>query len=499
MCFNVEVNGKIEKLSVRNIIAMPIDFIAFFQEENPFSETSALTFLIKEVAVNFFKPPLDTPIRVLYSEKKGITKTQYTLVEIKPLIENLLKIIKDSRPMFPTDLQLSSKTRPLEKEYYDNLDHSSILKAFKKIVEGKENEFLYRNFTNINSFTKYYKKSIKEKFPDKNEQTTYTRLLKLLHAPIFYTQLIEDYNLPFGYQKENENLIVEKGERAAKHYEKIYKAANVLWKRVKKIKDKKEQWEGLVELGKLIFGNSLTLFPTFRFNNLDEFKAAKSFPNLLDDLDEDAPNEWLQGVALVREKTRQYKKLETYRNLFKSKSKDEKLEILQLPYQINSENYRWLGSNFSPQIKIKGEQLSIALEFPTGFKATNLQSGMIIDHWTERIQSEKTESAFALHYNQPNAEPPQGCLLCITPEFTDAGKWKWENIIGCVESAMDLAKKRAVEPQQLAVNIFNKLQNYDSYSIDAHPLRFVLPAISIPVSNTKNTPALGFDKYNNHF
>lgn len=494
MCFNVEVNGEIKKLKIRNLLLQPIDFIALFQEENPLSETSALTFLIKEVAVKFFKPPLDIPIRVLYFDKKGITKTQFTLGELKPLFENLLKIIKDSRPMFPTDLQLSSKARPLEKESYEKIDNTDFLTTFEEIVEGKDNGFLYRNYINIQSFTKYYKKSIREKFPNKNEQTTYTRLLELLHAPIFYAPLIEDYNLPFGHQKENENLIVEKGERAVEHHKRIYKAANALWKRVKKMEDKKQQWEGLVELGKLIFGNSLTLFPKFRLNNLEEFKAAKSFPDLMDDVDDEARIEWLQGVALVREKTKEYKKLETYRNLFKLKSKDEKLEILQLPYQNNADNYRWLGSDFSPRIKINGEQLSIALEFPAGYQVANLQSGMIIDFWTERIQSEATETAFAIHYNQPNAEPPQSCLLCVPSEIT--GNWSWDDLVGCVESAIDMAKKRAVEPEQLAMD-FSRIGG--KYSMDGHPLRFMLPALSIPVSNSKETAALGFDGDNNHF
>lgn len=495
MCFNVEVNGVIKKLSVRNLLLQPIDFIALFQEKNQLSETSALTFLVKEVAIKFYDPPLNAPLRVLYADKRGVTKTQFILGELKPLIENLLQIIKNSRPMFPTDLQLSSKTRPLEKEFYDNLDHSDFLEAFKEIVEEKENGFLFRNYVNINSFTIYYKKSIKEKFPNKNEQTTYTKLLKLLHDPVYYTQLKEDYNLPFEYKKENENLIVEKGERAVEHYEKIYKDANILWNSVKNIEDKKQQWEGLVALGKLIFGNSLVLFPKFRLNNSDEFEAAKKFPDLMNDVNEGAALEWLQGLALVRERIQDYKRLETYRSLFNLESREKKLEILQLPYQANSENYRWLGSNFSSQIKIKGEQLSIAMEYPPSFDTLDVHSGMIIDSWTERIQSETTETAFALHYNQPNTEAPQSCLLCVTPKIT--GNWNWEDLVGCVLSAMDLAKKRAVEPKHFDEEDHN--QPAEAKYMKGHPLKFILPALSIPVSNTTNTPAVAFDENNNHF
>lgn len=495
MCFNIDVGGELKKLSIRNLLIQPIDLLAFFQEKDPFSETSALTYWIKEVAIKFFKPTLDTPIRVLYYDKRNMGSTQKTLGELKPLFENLLKIVNNSRPLFPSDLQLSSRTRPLEKEFYENIDNTDFLEIFNTIVNGQYKHSLYKNYTYIKSYTTYYKRAKLEGFPDNNQQTNYTRLLQLLHEFYYFNQLKEDYNLPFAYAEENLDLIIEKGERAYEYYNAIAQKLKDYFEEVKSMEDKKKQWEGIVELGRMIFGNTLKLFPKFRMNNPDEFKAAKSFPDLMADLNEQVPIEWLQGVALVRENIRAYKKLEIFRTLFAVKAKSEKLEILQLPYQTDHANYRWLGADFSPRIKIQGEQLSLALEFPTRYKTTDLQSGMIIDSWTERIQEEASETAFALHYNQPNAEPPQSCLLCITPEIT--GNWHWEDIVGCVLSAMDLAKKRAVEPEHFEEDI--KARPDGVHYMTGHPMKFVLPALSIPVSNTSETPAVGFDEKNNHF
>ena len=495
MCFNIQIGDEIKKLSVRNVIYQPIDFLALMKMKNPFSETGALTYFIKTVAIKFFKPSLDTPIQVLYPDRTGFGKTQKTLIELKQLFDTLNKIIADSRPMLPTDLQLSSTTRPLEAAFYENLDNSMFIDEFEKIVNNNEsNTFVYMHSW-IKGHSNKLKKEKKDGIPKEDKQTTYGVVIRLLNEQFLFTELLEDYTFPFEYSNDAADEIIEKGIRAHQKFAPIAKRVKSFFKEIKKMTGKKEQWESLVELGKMLFGNTLTLSPQFRLNNPDEFKAAKEFPDLMIDLDEDAPAEWLQGVSLVREKTRQYKKLETYRDLFKAKSKNEKLEILQLPFQANSENYRWLGSDFSPQIKIKGEQLSIALEFPTSYKTTNLQSGMIIDFWTERIQSETTETAFAVHYNQPNAEPPQSCLLCVTPNIT--GNWNWEDIVGCVESAMDMAKKRAVEPEQLAIDLADGADG--KYNMKGHPLRYMLPALSIPVSNTKNTPALGFDENNNHF
>jgi len=493
ICFNVEVNGVVEKLFLQQLRFQPIDLLAMFQEKNPLSDTSALSFFIKEIAVQLFKPPLEATIRVLYFDKMGMSNSQQTLGELLPLINNLGQIINRSIPLFPTDLQLPSRTDPLEKTSFRNLHNSDFIDAFEKILFGADKDSLNGIYNNIRDQTNVYNRLKSEGFPEQNQQRFYTRLLQLLHASIYFNQLKEDYDLPLVYSPENMEVLLAKTGRAFLHFVELEKRGRIVFEKVKAIRDKKKQWEGVVDLGKMIFGNTLPLTPKFTLNNRDEIKAAMNSPHLMEDVEEDAKVEWLQGVALVREKIQTYKRLETFRELFKVKATPDALSILQLPYQTDVENYRWLGTTFSPQIKIKGEQLSIALELPPNYKNTSMQSGMIIDFWTERIQCETSQTAFALHYNQPNTEPPQSCLLCVAPQIT--GGWKWEDIVGCVLTSVDLAKKRAVEPSFLEETTDDSKKKY----LKGHPLRFLLPALSIPVSNTENSPTLNFDENNNHF
>jgi hypothetical protein len=489
---NVEVNGQLRRLHLRQLRFQPIDLLALFQEKNPLSETSALSFYIKETAL-VSGQSRDAAIQIRYFDRRGVTGDQRTLGELLPLMDILGRIIQKSSPLFPTDLQLSSRTDPLDKFYYRNLHNADFIDVFEKILYGADKDSLNSIYNNIRDQTNVYNASKSAGFPQNNQQTIYTRLLHLLHASIYFNQLKEDYNLPLVYSPQNMEALLAKTRNAFLHFEALEKKARVVFEEVKTIREKKKQWDRLVELGKMIFGNTLPLMPKFTLNNRDEFKAAMDFRDLMADAGEGAKTEWLQGLALVREKIQAYRKLDTFRTLFKVKAKTDALSILQLPYQTDADNYRWLGSAFPSHIKIKGEQLSIALEFPPNYKNTSMQSGMIIDFWTERIQSETSQTAFALHYNQPNTEPPQSCLLCVSPKIN--GKWDWEDIVGCILTSIDMAKKRAVEPN------FLEEQHPDDKKkhIQGHPLRFLLPALSIPVSNTENTPALNFDGDNNHF
>lgn len=490
---NVEVNGELKNLHLRQLRFQPIDLLAIFQEKNPLSETSALSFYIKEAALIVSRQSRDAAIRIHYFDRRGMAGDQRTLGELLPLMDILGQIIQKSSPLFPTDLQLSSRTDPLDKRSYRNLHNADFIDVFDKVLYGGNKDTLNTIYNKIRALINSYNISKSAGFPENNQQDIYTKLLKRLHHSIYFNQLKEDYDLPLAYSPKNMELLLAKAKSAFLHFQALEKKGRVVFEQVKTIREKKKQWDGLVELGKMIFGNTLSLMPKFTLNNRDEFKAALNFPNLMADAGEDATTEWLQGVALVREKMQTYKRLDTFRELYNVPAKTDALSILQLPYQTDAENYRWLGTSFPSHIKIKGEHLSIALELPPNYKNTSMQSGMIIDFWTERIQSETTETAFALHYNQSNAEPPQSCLLCVSPNIS--GKWNWDDVVGCVLSSIDLAKKRAVEPGFLE----EKNPDDETKHMQGHPLRYLLPALAVPVSNTENTPALNFDENGHHF
>ena len=123
---------------------------------------------------------------------------------------------------------------------------------------------------------------------------------------------------------------------------------------------------------------------------------------------------------------------------------DIKFEPLQLPYR---EDDHWIAVEYPKTFQPDGEFLSVVAHVPVGHDETQTQSGLFVDGWTEVIPNEQETTGLAVHYNQPNSEPPQVLLLAITPEITN--HWKWGDLMATMHETLDSAKKRAVEPDQI--------------------------------------------------
>ncbi len=83
------------------------------------------------------------------------------------------------------------------------------------------------------------------------------------------------------------------------------------------------------------------------------------------------------------------------------------------------------------------------------------QSGLVIDEWSETIPNKVETSGIAIHYDQPNSEPPQTLLLAVSPQIT--GKWKWDDLAAILHDTLDRAKKRGVEPDFLGASPYSQL------------------------------------------
>ena len=71
----------------------------------------------------------------------------------------------------------------------------------------------------------------------------------------------------------------------------------------------------------------------------------------------------------------------------------------------------------------------------------------MIDEWNEVIPNRIETTGIAIHYNQPNTEPPQCLLLAVSPNVN--GRWEWDDLVETVTDTFDRAKRRAVEPDFL--------------------------------------------------
>ena len=105
--------------------------------------------------------------------------------------------------------------------------------------------------------------------------------------------------------------------------------------------------------------------------------------------------------------------------------------------------------------KLERELLLYTAHYNQDFDKTKPQCGLLLDEWTEVIPADTETTGVAFHFDKPNAEPPQAILLALPAQFT--GAWKWGDLVDALQETLDLARSRAVEPQQIdqtALSVF---------------------------------------------
>jgi hypothetical protein len=232
-----------------------------------------------------------------------------------------------------------------------------------------------------------------------------------------------------------------------------------------------------------VLGDAFRLVPTFDFKNLPELTSAHSFANdlppgesllrftqarlssgatstAISDWRELAVEEWLEGVAAVRERVGLIDEVNTYQQAFA----DEEFGFkpLQLPFNKNA---HWVALEF-PEVKPEelddegvfvptGDFVSVVRQLPRIYDAAAPQAGLLIDEWNEVIPNKIETTGIAIHYNQPNTEPPQCILLAVSPNVN--GRWEWDDLVETVTDTFERAKRRAVEPDFLRTSAYAQL------------------------------------------
>ncbi len=119
------------------------------------------------------------------------------------------------------------------------------------------------------------------------------------------------------------------------------------------------------------------------------------------------------------------------------------LTPVQLPY---IEEDSWLGLSYPPDLEIESDKLLYTAYLPD-FDPTEPQCGLLVDEWTEVIPAKDETSGMTFHFDRPNNEPPQTMLMVTPSEFT--GQWTWEEVVESLHETLDMAKLRALEPDQV--------------------------------------------------
>ena len=169
-------------------------------------------------------------------------------------------------------------------------------------------------------------------------------------------------------------------------------------------------------------------------------------------------DDWLYGVARVREKMHSWEQLTLLTEAFGQADPqlELKLEPIQLPFKADD---LWLGMQFPDDYHLNGDRLLYTAHYAVGFQKKQ-QCGLLLDEWTEvipivqeksdtgqvKLKSQET-TGIAFNYDRPNSEPPQTWLLVTPTKFQ--GQWQWADLVDAINETLDMAKKRAIEPDQL--------------------------------------------------
>ncbi|MFT3903909.1 MAG: hypothetical protein QM727_12100 [Niabella sp.] len=174
-------------------------------------------------------------------------------------------------------------------------------------------------------------------------------------------------------------------------------------------------------------------------------------------------DDWLYGVARVREKLHHWENITLLADAFKKNAPE--LHPLQLPYKTGDS---WLALEYPADYDTTGDRLLYTAHYAMPFNKDARQCGILIDEWTEIIPSKEEDIGVTFHYDRPNAEPPQVILLAMPTGFT--GSWQWQDLLNTVNETLNMAKRRAIEPAHVDTTSYARFLPALVSSMTVHPL-----------------------------
>jgi len=212
-----------------------------------------------------------------------------------------------------------------------------------------------------------------------------------------------------------------------------------------------------IAAAKALLGDETVVVPTFTLatSHGDEWEAAYSWSrsgglaaHLLATRDEPF-DDWLHGVARVRERVRSWEQMMMLCGALGSA--EPALTPIQLPHAAEP----WAGLEFATGFTVTSERLLYTAHYPVAFDKVGPQCGLLLDEWTEVVPETSSTTGLAFHYDRPDAEPPQAMLLVVPP--TPQPTWRFDDLVDALHDTRALAELRAVDPDQVAATRYAAL------------------------------------------
>ncbi|MER5334183.1 hypothetical protein [Micromonospora sp. NPDC002717] len=155
-----------------------------------------------------------------------------------------------------------------------------------------------------------------------------------------------------------------------------------------------------------------------------------------------AATRWFQQLARVRDGAQRLGDLMLYADALGGVD-PLAFAVAQLPATPGD---RWLGLPFGTTPP-KG-QVSVVALLPAGkLRPAATLTGLMIEQYSEVLPARAKTTGLALHYDQPNATPPQAIVVAVPPRPGE--EWTLQTLRATVEDTLDLAKLRMVDLDSL--------------------------------------------------
>jgi hypothetical protein len=156
-------------------------------------------------------------------------------------------------------------------------------------------------------------------------------------------------------------------------------------------------------------------------------------------------DDWLHGLARVREMPRQWERVVLLSDALRDPRDvgGPELTPIQLPFQRDD---HWLAMELAAGAEVGDDRLLYTAHYASD-PPDDRQCGLLLDEWTELVPATRESTGIAADLMRPDSEPPQAMLLVVPPRRT--GAWQTEDLVAAISETFDLAKLRAVEPAHL--------------------------------------------------